>query len=134
MSPLIRRLSSEDPKRGARDEMALQVEGVVDGGVHAEEALGGASRFEALQLALASSHCLMRILRPIVLPKPLLMWTDQSETPERRGVGAQPVGDQQLRRKALLLEQLAHQPQRRPTVASALDQHVEPGCAGRASD
>jgi hypothetical protein len=25
----------------------------------------------------------------------------------------------------LLLEQLAHQPQRRPTVTSALDQHVE---------
>src|SRR5271165_3716418 len=38
-------------------------------------------------------------------------------------VGAQLVGDQQYRRETLLLEQLAHQPQRRPTVASALDQH-----------
>jgi hypothetical protein len=47
------------------------------------------------------------------------------ETPERRGVGAQLVGDQQFRREAVLLEQLAHQPQRHPAVAPALDKHVE---------
>ena len=41
--PLVRRLFTEDPQRRARDEMALQVEGVVDGGVHAEKPLGGAS-------------------------------------------------------------------------------------------
>src|SRR6516165_5156396 len=39
ISPLIRRLGSEDPERRARDEMALKVEGVVNGGMHAEEAL-----------------------------------------------------------------------------------------------
>ena len=105
--------------------MTLKVEGVVNRTVHAEEALGGSSRLEPLQLALASSDCLMRILRPIIFPKPLLMPTGQSKTPERGGVGAQLVGDQQFRHEALLLEQLAHQPQRRPTVASALDQHVE---------
>jgi hypothetical protein len=53
------------------------------------------------------------------------MRTGKPETPERRGVGAQLVGDQQFGRETLLLEQLAHQPQRRPGVASALDQHVE---------
>src|ERR1700746_2262085 len=67
----------------------------------------------------------MRILRPIVFPKPLLMPTGQLQRPERRGVGAQLVGDQQLGGEALLLEQLAHQPQRRPAVAATLDQHVE---------
>jgi hypothetical protein len=40
---LVRRLGSEDPERWARDEMALEIEGVVDGGVHAEKPLGGAS-------------------------------------------------------------------------------------------
>ena len=30
-----------------------------------------------------------------------------------------------IRYEALLLEQLAHQPQRRPTVPPALDQHIE---------
>ena len=45
--------------------------------------------------------------------------------PKCAGVGAQLVGDQQFGREALLLEQLAHQPQRRPTIAPALNQHVE---------
>jgi hypothetical protein len=33
--------------------MALKVEGVVDRGMHAEEALSGSSRFEPLHLALS---------------------------------------------------------------------------------
>ncbi len=59
--------------------MALKVEGIVDGGMHAEEALRRSSRFEALHLALSSSHRLMRILRSIVFPEPLLMMAGQSE-------------------------------------------------------
>jgi len=47
--------------------MTLKVEVVVDGGMHAEEALGGSSRFEPLHLALSSSHRLMRVFGPIVL-------------------------------------------------------------------
>src|SRR5580692_1620913 len=112
--PLCGSFGPEDPQCGSGDEMTLKVEGVVNRTVHAEEALGGSSRLEPLQLALASSDCLMRILRPIVFPKPLLMPTGQSKTPERGGVGAQLIGDQQFRHEALLFEQLAHQPQRRP--------------------
>ena len=52
--------------------MALEVEGVVDGGVHAEEPLGGASRLEPLHFALSSSHRLMRVFGSIVFPEPLL--------------------------------------------------------------
>jgi hypothetical protein len=58
--------------------MALKVEGVVDRGMHAEEALGRSSRFEPLHLALSSPYRLMRVLRPIVAPKPLLVRTAQS--------------------------------------------------------
>ena len=105
--------------------MALKVEGVVNGSVHAEKTLGGASRLEPLHFALSSSHRLMRVFGSIVLPEPLLMRAGQSQTPERGGVGAQLVGDEQLGCEALLLEQLAHQPQRRPSVASALDTNVE---------
>ena len=86
--------------------MALQVEGVVNRTVNAEEALGRSSRLEPLQLALASSDCLMRVLHPVVLSEPPLMRTDQTETAHRRSVGEQLVGDQQFRRKPLLLEQL----------------------------
>ena len=44
---------------------------------------------------------------------------------ERRAVGAQLVSYQQFRRKPLLSEKLAHQLQRRPVVATTLDQHVK---------
>jgi hypothetical protein len=104
--------------------MALKVEGVVDGGVHAEKPLGGASRLEPLHF-VPPSYRLMRVFGSVVFPQPLLMRTGQSQAAERGGVRAQLVGDQQLGREALLLEQLAHQSQRRPTVASALNQHVK---------
>jgi hypothetical protein len=39
--------------------MTLKIEGVVYGGVHAEEALGGSSGFEPLYLTLSSSHHLV---------------------------------------------------------------------------
>ena len=106
--------------------MALKVEGVVNGDMHADEALSGSSRFKPLHPELSSSpYGLMRVLRPIVTPKPLFVRTAQSQAPERRGIGAQLVGHQQFRRKPLLSEKLAHQPQRRPAVAATLDQDVE---------
>jgi hypothetical protein len=61
----------------SRDEMALKVEGVGDGGMHAEKALGGSSRFEPLHLALSSPYGLMRILGTIVFPEPLFMRAGQ---------------------------------------------------------
>jgi hypothetical protein len=54
--------------------MALEIEDVVDGGVHAEKPLGGASRLELLHFALSPSHCLMRVFGAVVFPQPLLMW------------------------------------------------------------
>ena len=52
-------------------EMALDVKGVVDGGVRGEKFLRRTS--EPLHLALPPSRGLMRILRSIVLPSPALM-------------------------------------------------------------
>ena len=67
ISPLCGRFGPEDPQCGSGDEVALEVEGVVNRTVHAEKALGGLSRPEPLQLALASSDSLMRILYTIIL-------------------------------------------------------------------
>ena len=53
--------------------MALKVESVVDRGMHAEEALCRSSRFEALDLALSSSHRLMRVLGTIIPTAPPFM-------------------------------------------------------------
>jgi hypothetical protein len=41
--------------------MALKVEGVVDGGVHAEKPLGGASRLESLHFVLSPSYRLIQV-------------------------------------------------------------------------
>ena len=71
--------------------MTLEIEGVVDGGMHAEKALCGACRFEPLHFALASSHRLMRVLRAIVHSEPLFVRTGQPQSPERGGVRAQLV-------------------------------------------
>src|SRR6516162_5551589 len=62
---------------------------------------------------------------PAAPSEPLFVKAAQPQSPERGGVRAQLVGHQQFWCKSLLLEKLAHQPQPRPAVAPALDQHVE---------
>ena len=52
--------------------MALKIEGIVDGGMHTQEALRGA-RLESLHLAASPSHRLMRVLGSIVAPDPLFV-------------------------------------------------------------
>ena len=41
--PVSSRFGAEYPQCGAGDEVALKDEGIVDGGMHAQEALGGSS-------------------------------------------------------------------------------------------
>ena len=41
--------------------MALKIEGIVNGGMHAQEPLRGARRLESLHFALSPSHRLMRV-------------------------------------------------------------------------
>jgi len=57
--PVAGSFGSEDPKRRARDKVALEIEGILDDGVNAEKTLGRSSRFEPPHLALSSSHHLM---------------------------------------------------------------------------
>ena len=105
--------------------MALEVEGVVDGGVDAKKPLRGAGRFEALHFPLPPSRDLVRVLGAIVHPQPLLMTAGQAKGLERGGIGAQLVGDRQLGRKAPLLEQFAHQPHGGSLIPARLDQQIE---------
>jgi hypothetical protein len=53
------------------------------------------------------------------------MRAGEAQLPESRAVGAQLVGDQQLRCEALLHEQLAHQPDCRLRISPTLYEHVE---------
>ena len=71
--PLRGSIGSEFSQRGSGDEMALKIEGIVDGGMHTQEALRRARRLESLHLALSPSHRLMRVLGSIVAPDPLFV-------------------------------------------------------------
>jgi len=51
--PLSCCFGSEGRQGRSGDEVPLEIEGVVDGGMHAEKSLGRAGRFEPLHLALA---------------------------------------------------------------------------------
>jgi hypothetical protein len=67
----------------------------------------------------------MRISARLFSRAAVFVRASQAHTPGRGGVRAQLVSREQFGRRALFLEQLAHQLQRRPTVASAVNQHVE---------
>ena len=66
--------------------MALDVEGVVGGGMHRDEALGGSRRLEALHLAFSSAERLVGDLGPVVLVNPLFMVGAQADLLERSPV------------------------------------------------
>src|SRR3954447_17251054 len=104
--------------------MALEVEGVVDGGVHRDETLGGSRRLEALHFALSSAKRLVRDLGPVVLVNPLFVVGAQADFLESSPIGAQLVGRHPGRSEAVLPEQLADELASRGLVPSALDQDL----------
>ena len=57
--PFSHRVAAELAECSAGDQMALDVEEVVDGRMDGEEPLRGRGRFEPLHLSLSSSHRLM---------------------------------------------------------------------------
>jgi len=62
---------------GARDEMSLDVEDVVNGGMDGDEARGRASRFEGAHLALSSSSAGVRF-GPVVGTQTLVVAAKES--------------------------------------------------------
>jgi hypothetical protein len=100
---------------------SLMIEGVVDGGMDVEKSLRGSRRFEPLHLTLSSPHDLVGVFSAIVLCEPPVMRAGEAQLPESRAVGAQLVGDQQLRCEALFLEQLAHYPECRLRILPTLN-------------
>jgi hypothetical protein len=101
------------------------IESVVDGGMHVEKTLRGSRGLEPLHLVFSPPHDLMRVFSAIVFSEASVMGAGEAQLSESRAVGAQLVGDQQLRCKALFLKQLAHQPECRLRIAPTLNEHVE---------
>jgi hypothetical protein len=67
----------------------------------------------------------MRILGPIVFAQTLLMANRQSQSSPGRSIGPKLVGHQQSGRKAVLLEQFAHEPPGCPGVAPPPHQQIK---------
>ena len=86
------------------------VERIVDGSLHAEEALGRCCRLEPLHFALSPSHDSVGVLGPTILAEPLAVTTDQTEVSERRAIGPQFIGHDQLGPNAVFSEKLVHEP------------------------
>src|SRR5271156_3114736 len=84
--PRLHRRGAERAVRLGRGEMALDVKGVVDGGVRGEKFLRRTRALEPLHLALPPSRRLMRILGPIVPPSPALVAALDPKNMDRRAV------------------------------------------------
>jgi hypothetical protein len=67
----------------------------------------------------------MRILRSIVAPSTAFMAFCDSKITGCSSVRSEVICDQLVGDKAIFLQQLAHQFERRPLVPPSLDQHVE---------
>src|SRR4051794_11597483 len=102
-------LRPEGAQGSAGNQMALEVEGGVGGGMHRDEALGGSRRLEPLHLTFSSAEGLVGHLGPVVLVSPLFMVGAQADFLERSPVGAQLVGRHPRGGEAVLLQQLANE-------------------------
>ena len=113
--PILKRFASESAERIAGNEMALDVERVLDCGMNGPEPLRRSGRLEPPHLPLTSTNrrgpgravCLaagrqVRILGPIVSPPALLMASCQSQFRLRCGIRTQPISHQHVRREAVL--------------------------------
>ena len=115
--------------------MALKVEGVVDGGMHAEKTLGGASRLKALHFALSSSHRLRQSLRgsaaaPIAAaPGPVDRITRMQHTPSSLGVTAHTSAPRAGHRNSASLAACPA----RPAVVDR-ESRIQSGCGSAASE
>src|ERR1017187_2237743 len=105
--------------------MALDVEGVVGCCMHLEKSLRGPHALETLHLVFSSSGRLMRILRSIVAPSTAFMAFSESKLTGCSPIRSEVIRDELVGDKAIFLQQLAHQFERLPLVASGLDQNVE---------
>jgi hypothetical protein len=89
--------------------MALDVEGILIGGMRWEKSLRRSGALEPLHLAFSSPRRLMRILRPVVAPSTSFMAPREPDIMDSAGVRSQIVGDQLIWDKGVFLQKLAHQ-------------------------
>jgi len=98
------------------NEVAFGVEVIVQAGVNGSEFLQRLHLPEPQHRPLPSSERKVGILSPVVQPAANLLLRPIADVIHSRPVGAQPIGDDRLRR-TVTLQRLLHKPQRRWLVA-----------------
>lgn len=101
--PISDGLGLEGAQGKAGNRAELKVEGVVGGGRHGDETLGGTRRFKPLHFVLPSAKRLMGDLSPVVLVNSLFMVGTQADLLESSPIGTQLVGRHPGRSEAVLL-------------------------------
>ena len=89
-----------------------------------DEALGRAGRFEAVHLALSSSHRLVRVFGPVVGTQIRIVALRESNKQQRRAIGSKLVSNNDGRRKAVPLQEFPEQLQLGRFVPPRLDQEI----------
>src|SRR3954452_7182672 len=108
-------------------EVATELEEVVDLAVAGEEPLGVARRLEPLHLPFSPPRRLVRALRPVVQVAALAVLDTGQDLPLGRAIAAQLVGHDHTRDVLQPLQQLLEEAPGRLGVAPALHQDVEHG-------
>jgi hypothetical protein len=80
----------------AGDQVTLEIEDIVDGGVDREKTLGESGRREALHLAFALPDRLVRDFGPVILAPPSFVVGTQAHLVERRAIRGQRSGSRSL--------------------------------------
>ena len=98
--------------------MALDVEGVVDCGVGRKIPLRRSSRFETLYSSFPLSDWQVRILDSVVLPSTNVIAPGKAQILQSSTIRWQFVCDNGIRDKPMLVQQSAHQFERRLLVSA----------------
>jgi hypothetical protein len=111
--------------RRTADQMALNIESVVDCRIKGNEALSWFGWFEALHPSFSSSNWLVRVLRAVVGTHSLLMQSRKANFAKRRSVRSQFISDDYRRNKALAAKEFAEKAQCRRLVAPGLNKYFQ---------
>jgi hypothetical protein len=105
--------------------MALDVEGVIDGGVDRQKALSRSRLFETLLLSFVSSSRLVRIFSTVVGAESLILDRTKPLVTSSDRIGFALVRVDARSREALFLQELSQRFPSRSSTASWLDQEIE---------
>jgi hypothetical protein len=123
---VLERLGAELAQGGTADQLGLEAEDVVDGGVRKQKSLSLDLAFELLHLPLSSSDGQVRVFRPVVGPHAAgPMAIGEAEFAGGQTVRGKLVSDDRFGVDALVAQQFPEELQGSRLVAALLDQHVQ---------